>query len=235
MQNEFEKYQPEEKPNNCWYLEHCDKERCGADRFCPRHYKMSYLVSAALLEGKQRFTIPLYPEKIDFANFVRLKEIQKNIFEFVKEGKNLLIYSENTGNGKTEWSKKLLLTFLDSIWSTTDFECRAMFVSFPLLIPAMKDNISKSNDYFTYVSENIPTADLIVWDEINYKEMTSFEEEFLLSTISQRLTLGKSNIYTTNFSLPSIKEKLGPRLASRIVGASECIELKGSDKRHKGV
>lgn len=222
-------YNVKEK-ENCWYKKVCQTE-CNEDDFCIRHYKMSSLVHNALLEGKQCYSIPLYPEKVDLEAFTRLKAIQKDINNFVKDGKNLLIYSENCGNGKTEWAKKLLLSWFGSIWHSTDFECRGLFISMPKFTQAMKENITKSNEYFQFINDNIATADLVVWDEINYKEWTPFEQEYMLSAISQRIAVGKSNIYTTNFSLPVIEQRLGPRLASRIVGASETIEFKGADYR----
>ena len=217
--------------NDCWYKKVCSQDLCGEDDFCIRFYKMDFLVSKALLEGKQRYSISLYPDTIDIDAFVRLKEIQKDINHFVSDGKNLLIFSETCGNGKTEWAKKLLLSWLGSIWHSTDFACRALFISMPKLVQAMKENISKENEYFQYINANLATADLIVWDEINYKDWTPYEQEFMLNVISNRISIGKSNIYTTNYGLEEIEKKLGARLNSRIVGCSELIELKGKDKR----
>ena len=227
------KYDISEK-ENCWYKDICNRAQCG-EEFCLRHYKMDYLIHLATLEGKQKYSIDLYPSKEDYSAFSRLKEIKNNIGDFVKEGKNLLIYSKNTGNGKTEWSKKLLLSYLNSIWPITELNCRALFVSMPKFIHAMKENISRENDYYVYVNDNIVQADLVVWDEINYKEWSQFELDYMLSIISQRLAIGKANIYTTNYDLDTITKKLGTRLASRIVGSSEQIEFVGKDKRNVGV
>ncbi len=227
------KYDISEK-EKCWYKKICSCSQCG-DEFCLRHYKMDYLVYLATLEGKQKYPIDLYPSKEDYQAFSRLKDIKNDIGAFVGDGKNLLIYSKNTGNGKTEWSKKLLLSYLNSIWPVTDLECRALFVSMPRLNQAMRENISKENDYYEYVNGNIVKADLVVWDEINYKDWSQFELDYMLNIISQRLSIGKSNIYTTNYDLDTITKKLGTRLASRIVGSSEQIEFVGKDKRNVGV
>ena len=224
----IESYNEKDK-EKCWYLPICDKQKCND--FCIRHYKMSTLVNMSLLEGKQRYSIPLTPDKCDYDAFVRLRDIKNNIGKFVADGKNLLIYSKNTGNGKTEYSKKLLLSYLDSVWSTSDFVPRALFISMPKFITAMKENISKPNEYYQYINENIYKVDLVVWDEINYKEWTQFEQDYMLNVLSDRIAVGKSNIYTTNYSLEEIEKRLGTRLASRIIGASECIEFKGADKR----
>lgn len=216
---------------SCWYKKICDQTKCGEDALCQRHYRMSYLVDAATMEGNQRFTVPLSPEPIDSDSYKRLRDIKDGIHDFVTEGRGLLIYSKNTGNGKTEWAKKLLLAWFNSIWSRTDFVCRGLFVQMPRFMFAMKDNIREPNEYFQYVNENIATCDLVVWDEINYKEWSPFELDYMLNIINQRVSVGKANIFTTNYDLKTVSDKLGTRLASRIVGNSECIEFKGKDRR----
>ena len=49
---------------DCWYLKICNQDDCDVEKFCIRHYKMSYLINKALLEGKQQYSIPLYPDDI---------------------------------------------------------------------------------------------------------------------------------------------------------------------------
>ena len=81
--------------DKCWYLKVCDKSRCGDD-FCVRHYKMSCLISMACMEGKQRYPIPLKldADKADKDAYDKLRAIQDDIYNFVTQGKNLLIYSK---------------------------------------------------------------------------------------------------------------------------------------------
>ena len=70
---------------------------------------------------------------------------------------------------------------------------------------------------------------------VEYKDLSQFEHDYLLSVISQRISIGKSNIFTTNYSLPIIEQRLGTRLASRIIGSCIKIEFKGKDKRSWGI
>jgi DNA replication protein DnaC len=56
----------------------------------------------------------------------------------------------------------------------------------------------------------------------------------MLNVISQRLSKGLSNIYTTNYDLETISKMLGTRLASRIIGCSEHVEFVGKDRRNVG-
>ena len=223
----------EQDKKNCWYKSICHSDLCEPDEnhFCVRHYKMHYLVSKSLLEGKERFTNTLTPDMRDVEAYRKLADIRSNIEKFVVDGNNLLIYSQNCGNGKTEWSKKLLLSWFNSIWHKTPFKCRGMFLFMPIFISSSKDSLSKTNEYYNYVMENIYDCDLVVWDEINYKNWTDYEAELLFNIISQRIAKGKSNIFTTNYDLNTITNKLGPRLSSRIIGSSELIEFKGADRR----
>ena len=223
-------YNSSEK-DRCWYKDVCDHSKCGS--FCIRHYKMDCLTSLACMEGNQKYPVKLVldADGCDREAFKELKGIQRDANSFVMQGRNLIIWSERTGNGKTEWAKKILLSWFDSIWHITELECRGLFISLPKLLTALRDNISNKNEYFEYVNENIIKADLVVWDELNYKDLSSFEHDYLLNIIDQRMSIGKANIFTTNFPLNITVEKLGSRLGSRILGRSQKIELKGKDKR----
>ena len=53
----------------------------------------------------------------------------------------------------------------------------------------------------------------------------------MFNVIDQRMSTGKSNIFTTNYPLEETVNKLGTRLGSRILGKSIKIELRGKDKR----
>lgn len=231
-------YDPKTK-DKCWYKSVCGEQlqRCPYNAFCIRHYKMSALTHSATLEGKECYPPKLYLDKdgTDKGAFDELRSIQQNVTNFVSNGDNLLIYGTTSGCGKTSWARKILLSYFDTIWQSADIsECRGLFVSLPRLMSAMKDNIKKPNEYFQYIDSTILDADLVVWDELNYKDMSEYEHSYLLNIIDRRLSMGKSNIYTGNFRLDILEQKLGTRLASRIVGSSKVIELKGKDKRNWG-
>jgi DNA replication protein DnaC len=104
----------------------------------------------------------------------------------------------------------------------------------PRFLLALKDNISNKSSYIEYIKENVLEADLVVWDDIAalHRAGTDFELTNMLSIIDNRLTLGKSNIYTSNLSRQQLYQVLGERLTSRIANMSIDIELFGSDKRN---
>jgi glutamine amidotransferase-like uncharacterized protein len=78
---------------------------------------MNYLYNAALISNEQRKSIALVVDKDgkDLKAFTRLKEIQTNITNFVKDGGQLYIHSQGCGNGKTSWALRLAQAYIESI------------------------------------------------------------------------------------------------------------------------
>ncbi len=217
---------------NCPYKDKCNGKDCAKD-FCLRKYKLDYLFDNSLLAEAQKIrqTLTIDADGTDYDEFMKLSDIEKDIKEFVRQGKNLFIHSQNPGNGKTSWSIRLIQAYLESIWAKSDLTCKALFISVPRFLLAIKENISKKNEYATFIQENILKADIVVWDDIATKAGTTFELEQLLSIIDNRIALGKSNIFTTNLTGLQLYDALGDRIASRICNMSIEIEFHGKDKR----
>lgn len=222
----------------CYLKDTCKKfknKNCNIDDniFCTKLFKLNYLYTEALLSENQRNKIPLRIDKdgTDREKFLQLKEIENNIELFVMSGSNVYIHSCTCGNGKTAWAIRLLQDYLNSIWYKCDLNCKALFISVPRFLLALKDNINEKNDYISHIKKNVLSADLVVWDEIGVADLSKFEHEHLLNLINTRIDYNKSNIYTSNLGPEDLKEKIGDRLYSRVVNLSTDIEFFGSDKR----
>lgn len=216
----------------CWLKENCNHKDCK--NFCVRLYKLDYLYEAANISLKQRQHINLRVDKdgTDKDVFLKLKNIKNDILDFVMGGNQLYLHSNIAGNGKTSWALRFVEDYFNKIWSTSELKCRALFISVPRFLIALKDNITQQSDYITHIKENIFTADIVIWDDIATKNsVTQFEGENLLSLIDSRINLGKTNIFTSNLNDSELHLVLGDRLASRICNLSLNIEFKGSDKR----
>lgn len=220
------------EPKDCWMRAECSKKECG--NFCIKLFKLDYLYNQALLSASQRQHINLYVDAdgSDKDAFHRLKEIELNIEEFVSEGKNIFLRSFNTGNGKTSWALRMIQAYFNKIWYKSDLTCKALFINVPRFLLSLKDNISHEDPYIAHIKQYVLSADLVVWDEIGVKSLTTFEHENLLNLINTRIDMNKSNIYTSNLALDELKEKVGDRLFSRIVNNSTNFELFGKDKRN---
>ena len=216
---------------DCWLKDECNQKDCN--NFCIKLFKLDKLYDEALIPLHQRkhINFVLDSEGLDRDAFVKLKNISDNIEQFIKDGKNIYIHSVNTGNGKSSWSIRMIQSYFNSIWYKSDINCKALFIHVPTFLLNLKSNISVKSDYIEHIKENVLKCDLVVWDELGTKTSTEFEMENLLSIIDNRLTNGKSNIYTSNLDGNELQEKLGDRLYSRIINLSENIELLSFDKR----
>lgn len=218
--------------DKCWYkdvCERCNTDYCDCD--CIRYFKVQYLLDASLLARDEQRVIPLVADPEDEEAFNTLRDIQLNIEQVVTEGRNLMLISKRTGNGKTEWCYKLMFSYIDSIWHKCELEPKVLFVNVPTLFNALRDNIDAKSDFVTKFKESVFTADLIIWDEVGVKSLTQFEHDNFITYIDRRIKSNKANIYTSNLGEDSLLEALGDRLYSRIVNSSKIIEFKGRDKR----
>lgn len=218
--------------SKCFLYNMCNHKDCDKD-FCLRKFKMDTLYSKALIteSQKQHITLRVDEDNTDLEQFKQLAAIEQNILTFVNEGKNLYLHSANCGNGKSSWSLRLVEAYFNKIWARTDLKCRALFISVPRFLLALKDNITAKSDYIDYIKENVLEADLVIWDDIAAKMGSEFELNHLLNIIDNRISLGKSNIYTSNLNRQQLYNALGKRLTSRIANMSLDIELFGADKR----
>lgn len=224
----------------CYYTIKCKKYKEGncpltssSDAVCLKLYKINKLQELALLSEKQREHVPLRldSDKCDKDAFEKLKEIETRIESFIRNGDNLYIYSANTGNGKSSWALRLLNSYFEKIWYSSDLRCKGLFINIPKFLISLKENISQKSEYIQHIKENVLNADLVIWDDVATKGFTTFEMENVLNLINNRLDDGKSNIYTSNLIGEELRSAVGDRLYSRMIGLSEVITFVGKDKR----
>lgn len=219
--------------SSCKAYKNNDLLNCQEDTYCVKLFKLDYLFNQALIDNlSSRAKQSLILDNIDKDNYLLLNQIENNSENFVANGENLYIHSSICGNGKSAWALRILQSYLNKIWFNSDLTCRALFISVPKYLLSIKDNISNNNSYAQHIKSNIATADLVIWDDIATKSITSFESEILFSDIDSRFLSNKSNIFTSNVeTVDDLNELLGARLASRIIGYSKDILFKGPDKR----
>lgn len=222
---------------NCYLKDSCMKYKRGScnigDDFCIKLFKIDSLYNLSLMSEQQRkyTSLRIDADGTDREQFLQLKNIEDDIVNFVNQGRNLYLYSQNCGNGKTSWALRFCQRYIQSIWYNTEIKCRVLFISVPKFFIMLKDNISHENDYIKHIKENVVDCDLVVWDDIGTKVGTEFEVENLLNIVNNRIDNGKSNIYTSNMIPKQLNERVGERLYSRIVNLSSNVELHGMDKR----
>ena len=213
----------------CWYGKVC-QEICTEN--CIR-YKLMYSLfkQSQLPEPLWTYKDLTCSKNGDMRAFKYLRDISKSIDEFVEDGRNLYIYSQNAGNGKTSWAIRLMYSYFDKIWHKSCFDCRALFVNVPTFLYNCKRSISQDIKGFEDLCRLISEVDLVIWDDIAESNATSYEHQILLQYIDGRINASKSNIYTSNKNLEQLKDSIGERLASRVFNCSEKVEFIEPDKR----
>lgn len=197
-------------------------------------WKLNYIYNLGMFSEKQRQHIKLRVDKnqTDKEEFIQLANIEKNIVKFVKDGEQLYIHSQQAGNGKTSWALRLCQAYMNAIVEDCPLTYKVLFISVPRFLLELKANISQKSEYIADVTEGLLKADIVIWDDIATKGTTTqFEGEHLLSYIDNRISKGKTNIFTSNLNDQELHLALGDRLASRICNLSYNYELHGMDKR----
>lgn len=210
---------------DCWYKEVCTRDTCDA---CIRFLEMSYLMDNSGIPKKRQMPISL-TAGVDIKAFEYLADIKDDIEQWVKDGENLYICSECTGNGKTSWAIKLLLKYFDCIWAGNGFRIRGYFVNVPSLLSTLKDF---SNEKLSQLKNILLNADVVVWDDIASSKLSDYDIGQLLIYIDHRNLQELANIYTGNIvTNENLIECVGSRLASRIWQHSDIVQFKGKDRR----
>lgn len=213
---------------SCWYKAKC-KNKCSVS--CLRYNCMESLFENSNIPEYMWNIKSLVCDVEDANAFRQLQGISDNISLFVETGRNVYIYSEICGNGKTSWAVKLMYSYFDKIWHKSGFECHGLFINVPAFLYNCKRHISVKVEGFEELCKQIQECELVIWDDLPSSEFTSYEHQIVLQYIDGRINSGKSNIFTGNCGKEACYKLMGDRLSSRLFGCSEVVEFKECDKR----
>ena len=218
------------RKEDCIFKDTCNPETHVCTDWCQRYLQFNRLLELSNLPKIYRKPIPIYAVDEDMVAYKELDKIGNDIENFVKSGKNLYICSTTPGNAKTTWSAKLMLKYFNKVWPNSYDVTRGLFVHVPTLFIDLK----KFGNIPEYVNR-IKDADLVIWDDLAFGNMTEYEHEQLLQFIDYRINDCKSNIFTSNITnYDTLIKAIGNRLASRIYNGSEIIQFNGKDFRVGG-
>ena len=214
---------------DCIFSEFCN-QTCSP--VCMRYIEFNYLLKTSNIPLVKQRVNRLTPDSCDVLAFEMLAKIRDNILNFVDSGRNLYIYSNVCGNGKTTWAIKLMLQYFNEVWAGNAFTKRGLFVNTPTFLSMCKSTISHPDKDFSVLREDLTKVDLLIFDDIASTKLSEYDYNTLLNYIDQRVLNEKSTIYTGNVKPKDMHLYLGNRLTSRICNSnSMCIELKGRDMR----
>lgn len=192
---------------------------------------MTYLINHSGLPNNLIKKTNLTPDKVDLDAFLYLADIKDNIENFVRDGKNLYIYSTNTGNGKTTWLSKLLKSYFNQIWAGNGFRTRGYYIDLPTFFIELKEAINNPNEDLNELKEFLKTVELLCIDGISPITLSEFELNYLMYIVDYRINNGLSTIYGSNLDENGLLRFFGTRLKSRIFNNSKIIRFQGIDRR----
>lgn len=178
--------------------------------------------------------IPLKPSKADEKTFIELNEIRENIKDFVDSGKNLLICSNQAGNGKTTFSIKLLKAYIDSVKDIRFVNnTPALFVNVNSFLNEKKLSISDERlaEKIKSIEKNILSAKLVVFDDIADKTLSEYDMNMMYYWLDYRTANLRSCIFTTNQLPEQLKKTLNGKVYSRVVNYSVIKYITDGDHR----
>ena len=141
---------------------------------CDFWWKLNTLYRKSNLPMRYRYNIPLRPEQIDREAFLKLKDYLDNVVDRVENGDSLYIYSENTGNGKTTWSSKIMNQYIRKVVAKSDLENEVLYLNVSLFVEAMRNQYSEYSDNIARLREDAMNCKLLVLDDIGAERPSEY-------------------------------------------------------------
>ena len=137
-----------------------------------------------------------------------------------------------TGSGKTVFAG-LLLEEWKKIYFLENQSLNTHFISVPLLLGNLRNTFSEKSestemDLITFYSQ----VDKLILDDLGMEKSSDWALQSLYIIINNRYENLKPTVFTSNFNLDQLAEKLGDdRIPSRIHSMCHIHQLKNEDRR----
>ena len=143
----------------------------------------------------------------------------------------LFIWGKNTGCGKTSWACKIMGYYFRKIAFSSGLENEGLYIYLPTFLEDLRNSYSNPDEDFAEVLEMLKKCKLLIIDDIGAEKVTEWVRERLVSIINTRVSGGLSTIYTSNLSPDELVSQFEERIASRVLGCSQIVEIIGKDRR----
>lgn len=181
------------------------------------------MTNAAYMEGVKRFC-----EK--FADKYFKINAGKNAVDTALEenDRRNIIFSGNTGVGKTYLSNCIAKVLLDRYYSVIYLSAKELFEAL------VKVKMEKSEDQkYLLLIEEVYESDMLIIDDLGTELSNHFTTTEFFHIINRRVNTEKSTIISTNLSLDEMRDIYSERVTSRIRKSFMYIRLFGNDIRAK--
>jgi len=229
--------------NKCKDTGYIGKEKCNCFKqaIADLMYSGSNIKKILAHENFSKFSYHYYSDDfIDetlglspLSNMQKVVAGCKNFIKhFDKNHENLLLLGD-TGVGKTFLANCIAKELLDRGYTVIYLTAFRLFdILEKFKFGKDEDSAYASSNQFDYILD----CDLLIIDDLGTELSNLFTTSQLYLIINERLLRQKSNIISTNLSLPNINTTYGARIFSRIVSSYSVHRIIGEDIRlHKAV
>ena len=215
----------------CYAESYCKKDRSSCSEVCGGYRVLRALYNLSKIPTGYRYNIALSPQERDLEAFEYLNDFKLDILNNVAEGRNLYIWGKSTGCGKTSWACKIMSYYFRKIAFISGLENEGLYIYLPVFLNDLRNSFDNKTPEFEEELEMVTKCNLLIIDDIGSEKLTEWVRERIVSIIHTRVSNGLSTIYTSNLSPEELREEMGDRIASRILGCSSVVEITGSDRR----
>lgn len=158
-----------------------------------------------------------------FSNIIFDKEMEKQgeiLLEWSKNPSGILLYLGTPGCGKGRYCASFCRSLLEAGVNEYHF----MFLKEQRFFQRLQNTMNP--DSFTNVDEQlriISSVPYLIYDDFGVCKDTDWREENSFSLLDMRCDNQKPMIFTSNLFLEDLKEKMEPRLYSRITGIRNTV------------
>ncbi len=168
------------------------------------------------------------PKRFIYNSFDDFNDLGNNIAKFkglrtTKEP--VFLWSEQSGNGKTHLAIALLKAMA---WRGLSVE----YVTAPMLMVTLRGSFSNDQSSESSIIDCYTRTGALLIDDIGVEKNTDYCMQCWYTIINNRYNDCKPTIFTSNYSLKYLSEKIGNRIVSRIASGN-VIKITGNDYRLK--
>lgn len=139
-----------------------------------------------------------------------------------------IVFSGNTGVGKTYLSNCIAKVLLDRYYSVIYLSAKELFETM------VKVNIEKNEEQrYSLLAKEVYDCDMLIIDDLGSELFNHFTTSEFFHIINRRINTEKSTIISTNLSLDKMRDTYSERVTSRIRKSFIYIRLFGNDIRSR--
>ena len=215
----------------CFAEAYCQKDRSACSELCGGYRVLRALYNLSRIPERYRYTITLEATESDLPAFEALNDYKESVLEKVEAGDGLYIWGKSTGSGKTSWACKIMSHYFRKVAFDTGLEIEGLYIFLPTFLEDLRDYYDNKDPDFEQVLSMVKDCKLLIVDDIGAERVTEWVRERMVSIINTRVSNNLATIYTSNLSPEELKEELGDRISSRVLGSSQVVEITGGDRR----